>query len=113
MKIEQNTKSNWKTFFRTHPIFDNLTLSSLEKLFYLVELKVYSRNQVIFKQGDEVNGFYLIYEGEVLKTKKVESNFNEKIDIGKFIQKKSELQEGKILDNFHQFFPWILDKNYF
>lgn len=70
------TKSGWKTFFRAHPIFDSLTLVTLEKLFYLIELKIFQRNQTIFKEGDEVKGFYLVYKGEVGFTKTVSGKVN-------------------------------------
>lgn len=69
LKIEQKTKGGWKKFFKVHPLFDSLTLVSLEKLFYLIELRILNRNQTIFKEGDEVNGFYLIYQGEVALSK--------------------------------------------
>lgn len=74
--IEMKTKSGWKAFFRTHPIFDTLTLVTLEKLFYLIELKIFQRNQTIFKEGDEVKGFYLVYKGEVGLTKIVSGKVN-------------------------------------
>ena len=48
MRIEMKTKSDWKTFFRDHPVFNNLTVNSIEKLFYLIELKTYIRGQHIF-----------------------------------------------------------------
>lgn len=94
-RIEMKTKSGWKNFFRNHPIFENLTLVSLEKLFQLVELKMYQRGQVIFKEQDEVKGFYLVYEGEVGISKVVTGKVHEKLDINKFIKQKNEM-EGKV-----------------
>ena len=94
MKIEQNTKEGWKKFFRTHPLFDSLTLVSLEKLFYLIELKLFTRNQKIFKEGDEVKGFYLIYRGEAWLSKRIEGNYTEKVNINNFMKLKNEINEG-------------------
>lgn len=89
-KIESKTRSDWKTFFRTHPVFQSLTLNSLEKLFKLIELKTYTRNQPIYKEGDEVTGFYLIFEGDIKKTKLVESEFKNNLDINKFMLKRKD-----------------------
>lgn len=95
LKIEQNTKEGWKKFFRTHPLFDSLTLVSLEKLFYLIELKIFTRNQKIFKEGDEIKGFYLIYSGEASLSKRIEGNYTEKLNINNFMKLKSEITEGE------------------
>jgi signal-transduction protein with cAMP-binding, CBS, and nucleotidyltransferase domain len=90
------TKSGWKDFFRSHPLFDALTLVSLEKLFYLVELKIFARNQVVFREGDEVKGFYLVYQGEVALSKRLEGEIHEKLDLDKLRQmKKNDLYPGK------------------
>ena len=94
LAIEQNTKEGWKKFFRNHPLFDNLTLVSLEKLFYLIELKIFTRNQKIFKEGEEIKGFYLIYRGEACLTKRIEGNYTEKLNINNFIKLKNEMTEG-------------------
>lgn len=87
------TRQGWKIFFKSHFIFEDLTLVSLEKLFYLVELKFYNRNQVIFKEGDEVRGFYLIYNGEASLTKKVTQKYK-KMNIGKYYKDSSNILES-------------------
>lgn len=91
-RIEMKTKSGWKQFFRSHPIFEKLTLVSLEKLFLVTELKMFTRNQTIFKEDDEVKGFYLVYEGEVSISKKVKTKLHEKLDINKFYENKNKLE---------------------
>lgn len=93
--IEMKTKDGWKIFFKSHPIFDSLTLVSLRKLFYLIELKIYSRNQHIYKAGDEVNGFFLIYNGEVSLSTKIEQKVKKKLDINTFIKKKNEIKKSR------------------
>lgn len=97
-RIEQKTKGGWKNFFKSHPIFDDLTLVSLQKLFYLIELKIYNRNQTIFKAGDEVKGFYLIYNGEISLSTKVESKIKEQLNINKFMKEKDKAKEGMIIE---------------
>lgn len=109
MKIEQNTKEGWKKFYKNHPLFDHLTLVSLEKLFYLVELKMFTRNQKIFKEGDEVKGFYLIYRGEASLLKRIEGNYTENLNITTFMKKKNKLGDGKVQYHlriylFHKYF---------
>ena len=96
MTIEMKTRQEWKSFFRSHHIFEKLTLASLEKLFYVVELNTYFRNQPIFKQGEEIKGFYLIYQGDVRKSKKIQDKYTEKLDINKFLTKKNIIEQGKI-----------------
>ena len=93
-KIELKTRDGWKNFFKNHPFFDDLTLVSLEKLFYLVELKFFTRNHPIFKEGDEVKGFYLIYSGEVSLTKTVKTKIQKKIDIKEYYKNKGNIEEG-------------------
>ena len=96
-KIEMKTREGWKNFFRSHPFFDNLTLVSLEKLFYLVELKFFKRNHPIFKEGEEVKGFYLIYNGEASQTKMVKNKIQKKISIGEYYRNKGNIEEGKFI----------------
>lgn len=98
LRIELKTKKGWKNFFKSHPIFEKLTLVSLEKLFYLIELKIFSRNQTIFREGEEVNGFYLIYQGDVSLTKKVEGKYKNDFDINKFINRTKQ-EEGNPLSS--------------
>ncbi len=89
------TRDGWKKFFRSHPIFQNLTLVSLEKLFYLVELKFYIRNQPIFKEGDEVKGFYVVYEGEVSLSKMVKKKIHQKLNVGKYFKNSPSVADSK------------------
>lgn len=86
------TKKGWKNFFKSHHIFEELTLVSLEKLFYLIELKILSRNQTIFKEGEAVNGFYLVYQGEVSLTKKIECKYSNDFDMDKFLSKSKQAE---------------------
>ena len=95
-RIEMKTRDGWKHFFKSHPLFDSLTLVSLEKLFYLVELKFFSRGQPIFKEGDEVKGFYLIYNGEVSINKIIRKKFHKKLDVGEYYKNKKNYEEGNL-----------------
>ena len=87
-KIEMKTRDGWKHFFRSHPFFENLTLVSLEKLFYLIELKFFKRNQPIFKEGEEIKGFYLIYGGDASLTKMVKKKIHKKLNNESFFKNK-------------------------
>ena len=96
-KIEMKTRDGWKNFFKSHPFFDHLTLVTLEKLFYLVELKFFKRNHPIFKEGEEVKGFYLIYSGEVSSTKMIINKIHKKIDMEEYFKNKGNIEEGKLI----------------
>ena len=69
LKIEQKRHYNWKMFFKSNPVFDNLTLNSIEKLFYLTELIKFKKGETIFKQGDLAKGFYIVHDGVISITK--------------------------------------------
>lgn len=49
---------------RQFKIFKNTSLMKLQKIIYFIEEKKISRNSVIFKEGDVVDGVYIIISGE-------------------------------------------------
>lgn len=56
-----------KRFF----ILQHLTERSLEKLSHSIEERTYKRGYYLFKEGDLVDGIYLVIEGEFFKSKVV------------------------------------------
>ena len=53
-------------FLKKFPFFQELSQIKLQKLFYLLEKRRHTKNSVIFKQGDSIDGIYFIGEGELL-----------------------------------------------
>jgi CRP-like cAMP-binding protein len=66
-------------FLRSLQMFEEWTLKSLEKLLYVAEMKTLSKNEKVFHQGDEANGFYIIFKGDVLITHKIHKSYKEKL----------------------------------
>ena len=106
LKIEQKRHHSWKIFFKSIPVFESLTLNTIEKLFYLTELVKFNKGDTIFKQGDHAKGFYVVYEGIVSISKKVESYFKNNININSYFDQthheNEELNSWKAsdIDNF-------------
>lgn len=63
-KIEEKT-----TFLQSFRIFSHFTLQTLQKLTYYIEEIKFNLGQIIYKQGDEPDGVYLVKEGEFEMTK--------------------------------------------
>ena len=54
------------SFLQKFLFFESLSVIKLQKLFYLLERRTHTRNHVLFKQGDSIDGIYFIQEGELL-----------------------------------------------
>ena len=67
------------TFLRSLKMFEKWTLNSLEKLLYSAEMKTLSKNEHIFSQGDEANGFYIVFRGDILISYKIKNYYYEKL----------------------------------
>ena len=58
-------------FMRKNRFFSELTSTKLHKMsYYLKNIKL-TKGQVVYKEGDPIDGFYLIMEGAVKYTKLV------------------------------------------
>ena len=75
----------FKTLFSTKPaddetvislskvqLFDNLSLNDLEELSVEIEELSFDKDSIVFKEGDETNGMFIIKEGGVNITKQNE-----------------------------------------
>ena len=82
--MNKNRHYNWKIFFKSIPVFEGLTLNTIEKLFYLTELVKFKKGDTIFKQGDHAKGFYVVKDGVVSISKKVELKINNSININSY-----------------------------
>lgn len=81
--------------------FKNLTEISYKNLFLRYERKIYNKNEVIYKEGDEIDGIYLIIKGECAivkqkvkltqedKLQKLSNEVNTLMKEGEFLQKRA------------------------
>ena len=65
---------------RSLKIFEDWTLCSLEKLLYVVDMITIPKDEYIITQGNEANGFYIIFKGEALIKHKIVSSYKEKLN---------------------------------
>ena len=71
-KIELKNQGIKNAFWKVLPFFTNWSLKWLNnRLKYALEEMPVIRNQEIYKEGEEANHVYLIWQGEFLLTKKV------------------------------------------
>jgi len=66
-------------FLRSLSMFENWTLNSLEKLLYVAEMRTFSKNEKVFNQDDEADGFYIIFKGDVLITHTIHKKYTERL----------------------------------
>ena len=67
MRRAQKRKIAEQVFFlQKFLFFESLSVIKLQKLFYLLEKRTHTRNHVLFKKGDTIDGIYFIQEGELL-----------------------------------------------
>ena len=73
------------------PFFQNLSFLKSQNLFLNYEEKIYNKNEIIYKEGDDINGIYLIIQGEckiikeklnliILKSKKEFNIFSKEVN---------------------------------
>ena len=63
-------------FLREVCAFKHLTNTTLQKLSYYIKEINYIRGHVVFKENDEVEGIYIVKEGEFEKTKLLHKKLN-------------------------------------
>lgn len=93
-------------FLQNVTLFQSRSKSSLVKLAYYFQPRRYKRGQVIYKEHDQVDGIYLIKDGEITVTKKRLLPFSETPSVfssspfdflGKQCKKKSNMADVKII----------------
>ena len=51
-------------FMASLKVFSNWSYNAVKNVYYACNLREFKRGQIIFKEGDEVDGFYMIKSGE-------------------------------------------------
>lgn len=51
-------------FLQTYRLFHNVSVMKLQKALYFLKEMKFVRNQIIFKEGEPIDGVYIIIEGE-------------------------------------------------
>lgn len=93
-KISQKIK-NLKNF----PYFSTWSKISLSKLAYFFTLQTFTHKQVLFTQGQKINGIYFILQGEFVLSKSIEISTNNALpyvfhsDLDKQINQKIKLKK--------------------
>eukprot|EP00347_Sterkiella_histriomuscorum_P019194 403342576 len=91
-KIELKKMQKIIDFLHQLPFFRVWTKTSLSKLHYSFEEKAFTRNQVVYREGDESSMVYIIKSGEFEVTKKFMKQETQEIDVQKFLGPRSEQQ---------------------
>lgn len=71
------------TFLRSLQIFEKWTLKSLEKLLYVAEMRTLPKDEDIFTQGEDAEGFYIVFKGDVLVTYTIRKSYYERLAFDK------------------------------
>ena len=51
----------------------------MENLLYVADLKTFSKGESIFIQGEEAEGFYIVFKGDILVTYRIQKNYYENL----------------------------------
>ena len=73
-KRKRNEEINFLKNFR---IFRQLTKAKLSQILLIMQEKTFTRNYIIFNEGDPISGVYFIKQGEFEISKKSKSEINE------------------------------------
>mmetsp|Transcript_1183 Transcript_1183/g.2889 ORF Transcript_1183/g.2889 Transcript_1183/m.2889 type:complete len:470 (+) Transcript_1183:7340-8749(+) len=88
--IEEKRLTEKTSFMSTLPLFKGWTKAYLEKTSFYFNERVLRRNQVVFREGEPCEYFYIIKEGEFKTTKRL-SSFKEKSSLERLMRKHSPL----------------------
>ncbi len=84
-------------FLKNIYLFKELTNKELEKVLKIAKIEKHPANQTIFKEGDKGDKLYIIIEGKVRITKKIEGIGEEALAI---LGKGSFFGEMSLIDDF-------------
>lgn len=67
-ETDQNTIEKCNEILKKFDLFENLTRSTLQRIYFTMEKKKYRKGEIVFKEGDDIknNGIYFIYSGEFM-----------------------------------------------
>jgi CRP-like cAMP-binding protein len=69
-QVSSDIRYNW--LLRAMPIFDELESYEIELLAALLQPETYNKGDIIFREGDSGDRFYIIESGEVVITREIE-----------------------------------------
>lgn len=72
-KIQNQTKSNLKTFLKSLDLFQKCSSRLLDKIIDYSSISTLSKNQILYKQGDSADFVYFIQKGEFLISQTVKT----------------------------------------
>ena len=52
-------------FIKTIPLFQNLEEKNYQNLYGIIRTQKFKRNEIIFSENDDANGFYVVFSGRV------------------------------------------------
>ncbi len=85
MKIEQKRLNKAVGFLHSLPFFKSWTRSTISKFQYFFTRQEFSRNHVVFKEGDPIDYIYLIFSGEFELSMKQRSQVKREVDLGSYL----------------------------
>ncbi|CDW72769.1 UNKNOWN [Stylonychia lemnae] len=89
-RIEQKSLNKIVDFLHQIPFLHSWTRTSLSKLQYSFEQRIYKRNQTIYKEGEESNYVYLVKSGEFEVSKRIQFEEKKKLNTKDYLGVKEE-----------------------
>lgn len=89
-KIELKKINKNIEFMHQLPFFKVWTKTALSKLQYSFEEKMFLRNQIIYREGEESDTVYIIKSGDFEVTKRFKKEQVKEIDVMKLLSQKIE-----------------------
>jgi len=67
-ETDQNIIEKCNEILKKFDLFEKLTRSTLQRIYFTMEKKKYRKGETVFKEGDDIknNGIYFIYSGEFM-----------------------------------------------
>jgi CRP-like cAMP-binding protein len=109
-EIELDRINRFIAFSRCYQIFNDIPKSYLERFYYLYEQRNYKKGQIIFREGDKLDGIYFIKSGEFLLSKKKIPKMNKIKDIENeiaYLKKENEFFSKCIKGLYNIYSPGI------
>lgn len=69
-QLKDLEKKALKAIIAKHPLFENISNKKLTALVNIFRIKNFRKNEIVFKEGDLINGIHFVYKGQAEATKK-------------------------------------------
>jgi CRP-like cAMP-binding protein len=103
-EIEIEKVNRFTSYLRAFEVFQTIQKSSLEKIYSLKSDITFHKNQVVFREGEDLDGIYFIHKGEFLVTKKVSGVIDKLRDVEReveILKKENELLLGGLIGKYN------------